>query len=195
MTETDKRYQRGQIYCIRSPQTELVYYGSTIQPLYKRFHGHNKDMKYGEYCSSHEILKLGDAYIEWVEDFPCNSKKELDRREGQVQRENKQHCVNLSIAGRTKKEFYEDNKDAILEKQKIYHEANKDNVWKTQKIYREANKDAILKKKKDYYEANRDTLNAKRKERYHAKKATASTDPSSSSPSIQPPLPFDPSHV
>ena len=210
MTETDKRYQRGQIYCIRSPQTEMVYYGSTIQPLYKRFHQHNRDMKRGHYCSSHKILKLGDAYIEFVEDFPCNSKKELERREGQIIRENKQHCVNSNIAGQTEKEWYEANKDAILAQQKEYYEANKeailaynkeykntnkDVITAQQKEYYEANRDVILEYKKEYREANRDAINAKQRERRHAIKSTALASPSSSSPSIQPPLPFDPSHV
>jgi hypothetical protein len=171
MSKIDERYQRGQIYSIRSPQTEMVYYGSTVQPLYKRFHAHNTDMKRDYYCSSQEILKLGDAYIEWVENYPCNSKKELDRREGQIQRENKQHCINLYIAGRTPKEWYEANKEAILAQQKKWYEANKDNVRETQKIY---------------YEANRDVINAKHREKYHAKKTTASTDPSSSFLSILP---------
>ena len=139
MSKIDERYQRGQIYCIRSPQTEMVYYGSTIQPLYKRFHVHNADMKRGVYCSSQEILKLGDAYIEWVEDYPCNSKKELDRREGQIQRENKEICVNLNVAGRNKKEYYEDVKDTISEKKKIYYKANKEAILERKK-YHEAKK-------------------------------------------------------
>jgi hypothetical protein len=182
MSKIDERYQRGQIYSIRSPQTEMVYYGSTIQPLYKRFFTHNASMKFGDYCSSQEILKLGDAYIEWVEDFPCNSKKELDRREGQIQRENKQHCVNLCIAGRTKKEHYQTNKDAILQEKKQYYEDNKAVISEKRKEFYEATKPVRLAYQKEYYEANRDAINAKKRERRHAKKTTASTDPSSSSP-------------
>lgn len=177
MTETDIRYQRGQIYSIRSKQTEMVYYGSTISPLCKRFHNHNKDMEYGKYYSSHEILKFGDAYIELVENYPCNSKKELDRREGQIQRENKQHCINLRIAGRTQKEYNEANKHVRSE-------------------YRKANRDAILAHKKEYREANRDAINAKQRERYQAKKTTtASPDQLVSSPSSPPSLPASPSRV
>lgn len=187
MSKFDERYQRGQIYCIRSPQTEMVYYGSTVQPLYKRFHSHNRAMKFGAYSSSQEILKFGDAYIEWVEDFPCNSKKELDRREGQIQRENKQHCVNLRIEGRTKKEHYQTNKDAILQEKKQYYEDNKDVISEKRKEWYEANKAAVSDKRKIYHEANRDVINAKHKERYHAKKkTTASTDLSSSFLSILP---------
>jgi hypothetical protein len=143
----------------------MVYYGSTISPLSKRFYGHINDMKMGVYCSSQELLKLGDAYIEWVENFPCNSKKELNRREGQIQRENKGKCVNLKIAGQTKKEFYEATKPDRLAYQKIYDEAHKDVRL----------------------------ANARR--RYKVKKTTASPSPSSSSPSIPPPPPADPSHV
>jgi hypothetical protein len=171
MSKIDERYQRGQIYCIRSPQTEMVYYGSTIQPLYKRFKEHKDCMNYGTYYSSQEILKFGDAYIEWVEDFPCNSKKELNRREGQIQRENKEFCVNLHIAGRTRKEWHETNKTSILEKQKIYNEANKEAISAYKKIYQ-----------KEYHEKNRDAIIAKQRERRNAKKATASASPSSSSP-------------
>ena len=172
MTDIDERYQRGQIYCIRSPQTEMIYYGSTIQPLYKRFFTHNNDMKRGVYVSSQEILKFGDAYIEWVEDYPCNSRKELDRREGQIQRENKQHCVNKLIAGRTKNEHYEANKDACIAQQKEFYEATKP---------------VRLAYQNKYYEANRDAINAKKRERRRAKKtSTASPDPLVSCSSFQP---------
>ena len=164
MTDIDERYQRGQIYCIRSPQTEMIYYGSSIQPLYKRFYGHNKDMRTGVYCSSQEILKLGDAYIEWVENFPCNSKKELDRREGQIQRENKDICVNSSIAGRTQKEWREDNKQGVAEYQKKYKEDNKQGVAEYQKKYQ-----------KKYQKEHQKKLKDKRKERIRAKKTSTAS--------------------
>lgn len=165
MTEIDARYKRGKVYIIRSPQTQMVYYGSTISPLSKRFHTHNNDMKHGIYCSSHEILKFGDAYIELVENFPCNSKRELNRREGQIQRENRLTCVNLRIAGQTKKEFYEATKNARLAYQKIYDEAHKEVRLANAKL------------------------------RYQLKKAIAKSFPSSSSLSSPPPLPVDPSHA
>lgn len=202
MTEIDVRYQRGKIYCIRSPHTEMVYYGSTISPLSKRFHKHNSDMKHCKYCSSQEILKLGDAHIELVENYPCNSKNELDRREGQIQRENQNICVNLFIAGRTKKEYYEDHradilkvrkqyykthKDTVIIKIKEYQKTHRDAISEQKKEYHQANRDAILAHKKEYREANRDAINAKQRERRHAKKtSTASPDPSSSFLSILP---------
>jgi hypothetical protein len=44
-------------------------------------------------------------YIYIYEDFPCNSKQELNRREGEVIREI--GTINKQIAGRTKKEYPE----------------------------------------------------------------------------------------
>ena len=64
-----------------------------------------------------------DAYIELIEDFPCNSKKELNRREGQHIRNN--DCVNKNIAGRTKKEWNLDNKDETNRKRREYRAAKK----------------------------------------------------------------------
>tara|TARA_R110000868_G_scaffold260273_3_gene518470 strand:+ start:87 stop:632 length:546 start_codon:yes stop_codon:yes gene_type:complete len=177
----------------------MVYYGSTISPLSKRLSGHNNDFNRGHYCSSQEILALGDAHIELVENYPCNSKNELDRREGQIQRENKQHCINLSIAGRTPKEYYEDCKNDILAQKKEYYEANKEakiiKVKEYQKIHRDAiseqkkeyyqtHKDTILASQKEYRESHQDKLKAKRKELYQAKKTTtASPQQLASSPS------------
>jgi len=109
-------YQKGQIYFIRSHQTEKVYVGSTTQKLSVRIAEHRRTFKRYKngkyhYTSSYDLLELGDAYIEWQEDFPCHSKKELEAREGYWIR--KTECVNKFIAGRTPKEYYEDNKEVI----------------------------------------------------------------------------------
>jgi hypothetical protein len=43
---TDNKYQNGKIYTIRNKNDEtLIYIGSTVQPLHKRFYEH----KYKEY--------------------------------------------------------------------------------------------------------------------------------------------------
>ena len=118
-------YSKAKIYCIRSSQTEEVYYGSTCWPLKKRFQGHKYDSNI-KTVSSKQILQYEDAYIELVEDFPCNNKAELSIRERYYIENNP--CVNKVIPGRTRKETYE-----------AYNEANKDQM----KAYREAHKDQI----------------------------------------------------
>jgi hypothetical protein len=122
---SDARYNRGKVYKIVSPSTDLVYIGSTIQPLHKRLREHrNKYTQFlkGKYCNvtSFEIMKYGDAEIYLIELCDCNSKMELERCE-------RSHiesieCVNKLIPGRTQKEYYNDNRDKF----KQYYIDNKE---------------------------------------------------------------------
>jgi hypothetical protein len=137
-------YQNGKVYCIRSHQTEQIYIGSTTQPLSVRF-GEHKRMD----CSSREIMKFEDCYIEILEEFPCANKNELNRREGQLIRLHS--CVNKYIAGRTDAEYYVENKTEILEKQKQYYVENKTEILEKQKQYNENNKEQIKEHKNQKY--------------------------------------------
>ena len=77
-------YQQGKIYSIRShSRPDLIYIGSTTQPLSKRM-GLHRDVS--SRCSSKEIIAVGDAYIELIENFPCNDKYELNARENRHMR-------------------------------------------------------------------------------------------------------------
>jgi hypothetical protein len=125
MEKTKMNYQNGKIYTIRSFQTDGVYYGSTTQPLSKRLSGHKAhyrhwQQKNGKYTTSFEIIKFDDCYIELYELYPCNSKTELEKREGEIIRV-KDDAVNKVIAGRTKKEYDKkyrvDNRNKINQKQ------------------------------------------------------------------------------
>jgi len=128
-------YQNGKIYSIRSPHTQNVYIGSTSQSLYKRFHSHKSNYKCWlkgiktVHTSSFEIIKLGDAYIELIENYPCNDRNELNRREGQIMRETK-NCINKLMAGRTYKEYCEDTKEYQKERHKKYQEKNMEKIKK-----------------------------------------------------------------
>ena len=103
-------YQNGKIYKIESLIGNCVYYGSTVQQyLSKRLSGHKKDIKYGKGVSSYKVLQYDDAKIYLVELYPCNSKDELHKREGWYIKNN--DCVNKMVAGRTKKEWRDDNKE------------------------------------------------------------------------------------
>lgn len=79
-------YANGKIYKIRSPQTDKVYIGSTVQDLKNRLDGHKSHYKSylkgsSKYISSSELLKYNDAFIELIEVYPCNNKEELYDRE------------------------------------------------------------------------------------------------------------------
>ena len=81
-----EKYQKGKIYKIVSNELDLVYYGSTTKTLKQRLNDHRGHYKRylkgkGQYYSSFELMKLDDAQIILVEDFPCENKKELHQRE------------------------------------------------------------------------------------------------------------------
>jgi len=116
-------YSKGKIYSIRSHLTDDVYIGSTIQRLSDRLTKHKKCYKKWlitkKNCySSFKIIEKDpeNFYIELVELYPCNSKIELCRREGEIIRATT--CVNKNIAGRTLKEYREEHKEYYKEKKK-----------------------------------------------------------------------------
>ena len=138
-------FANAKIYAIRSHQTEQIYIGSTCQPLYKRFYHHKCKP-----CSSREILKYPDAFIELLEEFPCANKMQLNKREGHLIRT--MNCVNNRIAGRTNTEYYIDNQIHILEKCKQYREEHKENILEKCKQYREEHKTEIKQYRDEHKE-------------------------------------------
>jgi len=162
-------YQNGKIYSIRSHLTDDVYIGSTIETLSNRMAGHKKYYKKWlitkkRYTTSFEIINKDpeNCYIELVELYPCNSKIELHRREGEIIRTT--NCVNKNIAGRTQKEWFEENKQILAEKSKIYRQTNKQSILEKNKQYRQTNKQKILEKAKQMYENNKQSTIEQRKQ-------------------------------
>jgi adenylate kinase family enzyme len=161
-------YSKSKIYKLTTPHDpELVYYGSTVNPLFKRKGTHKRKFKAGTLkCKSCILFELGedDVIITLVENVNCNSKEELIQRERFFIENN--NCVNKVIPGRTKKEWYEDNKEVIKEQRKEYREQNKEVIKEQKKEYYETNKDIIIQKVKEYQQTNKDIINQRRRERY-----------------------------
>jgi hypothetical protein len=134
-------YQNGKLYKIVCNVTDEVYIGSTCQPTVARRlakHVDNyKEHKKGKRSNttSFRIIERGDYCIYLIESFPCDSKDELTKREGEVIRQMKTECtvVNCVIPGRTKAEYRIDNADKIKADKQIYRENNVDKI----KVYRE----------------------------------------------------------
>ena len=140
-------YKNGKIYSIRSYQTEQIYIGSTTQSLSERISQHKK-ISNTKNCTSKIILQYEDAYIELIELFPCNSKEELNKKEGEHIRAN--NCVNKVIPCRTKKEYEKDNQEYIKEQHKKQHQKNRIHRREQQKQYYEKNKEQIREKHREY---------------------------------------------
>lgn len=106
-------YAAAKIYAIRSNQTDKYYIGSTTRPLGVRFsahkYAHAQLLKGGirHSCRSIEILKHDDAYIELIEEYPCETKEELHAREGELIRAHREEIVNKARPARTKEEYLE----------------------------------------------------------------------------------------
>ena len=64
-----------------------------------------------------------------------------------------------------KKEYYENNKEILLEKQKEWVEDNKEYVKEYKKEYRENNRNILLEKNKQWWDNNKEIINKKRKEK------------------------------
>jgi len=158
-------YQNGKIYTIRCRSDEnLIYVGSTTQKLTQRLAKHRSSCKRGVGCSIYKYIVNDDWsewYIELYEMYPCNSKKELERREGQVIREI--GTINKNIAGRTKKEYYEMNADIIKGDKKKYYEMNADIIKEKIKIHRVVNADKVKETRKKYYDNNIEKIKEKGK--------------------------------
>ena len=71
----------------------------------------------------------------------------------------KQYCkANKEKVAEAKKQYYENNKDKILEQRKQHYEDNKEMILEYQKQYRENNREKVAERKKQYYEANKDKI-------------------------------------
>ena len=97
-------YNKGKIYKIISDSCPLPYIGSTTSSLNYRFTKHCSRYKswrnkVSTYTCSFEILKYDDARIELIENYPCNSREELEKQEGSYIIIGK-NCVNKQKAGR-----------------------------------------------------------------------------------------------
>lgn len=150
------KYQNGKIYTIRNVSDQsLIYVGSTTQRLSRRMSNHRDNCKNGLRCSLYSYIRDNDWshwYIELYEMYSCNSKEELEKREGQIIREIA--TINKRIEGRTKKEYYHDNIDKIKEYKKEYREQNVDKINEYKRKYYEENTDKIREYNKHYRDEN-----------------------------------------
>ena len=114
----------------------LIYVGSTIQPLFKRWFQHKSKVNTEKSTQYNYFLyqkmretNIEDWYIELYEDCSCENKEQLNRREGEIIREI--GTLNKNIAGRTHKECV---KKYIMKLIKIKEKKKQKNIMKLIKI-------------------------------------------------------------
>ena len=158
-------FTKGKIYKITNDFNNDIYIGSTCNILTKRFSHHKAVISTEQQRPLYKLMaEIGFERfrIELIENYPCKDKYELRQREGHYIRE--MGTLNICVAGRTSKEYFEtfrkENKEMIKENGQDYYLQNKEIInQKHQNYYHEHAED--IKKQKQEYRAN---LSQERKE-------------------------------
>jgi hypothetical protein len=167
MEDIQNQQITGRIYKIISGLTDDVYVGSTVLPLHQRFSTHVNNYKLfneGKYgnSKSFEIIKHGDASIELIHEGLFDDRDCLHRLEGEYI-QTVPNCVNKQVAGRTRKEYREDNLTNLKEYYKDYYDTNKDMILQKGREYR-----------KKVYEQDIEESRRKAREKYYRYKEATS---------------------
>ena len=189
MPKVPMNYSKCCIYKIEHNDNEsLVYVGHTTN-FDKRKTAHKsgckndngKDYNFKVYQMIRENGGWEMFKMIEVEKYPCNDRREAERRENEAMKELKA-SMNMINSFRTqeeiteykkeyKKKYYESNKPKIQEHHKEYRENNKPKIQERDKKYREANKTKIQEKRKEYYEENKTKIQEQKKEYREANKS------------------------
>lgn len=118
MRQTVVDFQLSKVYKITSPNTDMVYIGSTTSPLLcYRLRGHvymwnkwKRDKSY-TYLAVYPILDAGAYQIELLESCPCKCRDELRATEQKWMREYGDKCCNKQRAFVTPEEIKQDQRE------------------------------------------------------------------------------------
>ena len=153
-------YKNGKIYRIQC--TDGHYYiGSTTQKLIYRLNHHKQTSKKDKTQFYNHINQLGweNATIELLEDYPCQVKQELSKREDEYITEHKEDpfCLNVNRAHLTVKErkeqvkeYTESHRQEANERTKEYRKQNREEILKKEAAFRQAHRQELVEKQKEY---------------------------------------------
>ena len=173
---TVDRYKNGKIYqllCIDGH----YYYGSTVQRLYERLSTHKNLSKTDNTVLYNHINTIGwdNVSMELVENYPCETTQQLRAKEDEYITQSKDDslCLNVNRAYVSKderkekvKEYYEENKDAILAYSVQYREENRNEILEKKLMYREQNRTLLCEKQKEYAQQHPESVHEARKKYY-----------------------------
>ena len=183
-------YRNTVIYKIIHNDGGFVYIGHTTN-FEERRKAHRKCALYGhgkENCFLYQYINKNggwdDFKMVWIEDSPCDSKKEASAKEQDWIdhfRENEM-CINVQNAfgpdtkrkNAYKKKYEQENKEIIAQRHKEWRENNKEYVAQKNKEWRENNKEYVAQKNKEWHKNNKEHIKEyilKNRERDRAKEA------------------------
>lgn len=179
-----ENYSNSKIYKIISKNTKKIYIGSTVRTLKHRLCMHIKDFKHNNYCSSKELILLGDYEIVLIESYSCKNKNQLRIREQfwinkfkfdgyQLVNKRKAYISEEELKERNKqykKKYYLDNKKEISLKYKQYWKQNKNNLKQRNIKYTQEHKKEIKQYQKEYRRENKNGYKQYQKEYWRENK-------------------------
>ncbi len=174
-------YKNGKIYRLVCNTTGDQYIGSTTQSLSQRLGGHKTAYKQflagkiPQQTTSNSILSNNNFEMILIEDFACENKNQLERRE-RYYIETVQ-CVNKIKPAQTKEElqkqkqtYHQEHKEYIQKQKQAYWQENKEDIQKRKQAYYQENKEEKQKKMQTYYQEHKEDIQKKMQTYYQAHK-------------------------
>jgi hypothetical protein len=127
-------YSEAKIYFLKEAKDDQIFYvGHTTMSLEERLYFHKYCVEKGSELMVHQYIIINDVdfYIDLHQDYPCETKSEIEAFEGEVIRDLKSQGIKLmnkNIPGRTMQEWYYDNHEDNLRKAKEYREKHHDRL-------------------------------------------------------------------
>ena len=153
--ETVNKYQNTKIYRLEHIPTGYFYIGSTTQHfLCNRLSGHRQHAKNRPSPAHLKFNELGwdGVKIVLIQQVKCENKEEQYKEENVFISKHRADplCLNSQMAYRERGEYYAENRDFLLVKNKERYEGNKEEINKQNNIYYHEHKEANKPKRKQY---------------------------------------------
>ena len=165
-------YSKTIIYKICCKDTTItdIYIGSTCN-FNRRKYAHKNDCnneKQKKYnLKVYQFIRDNGDWNQWdmiqIKEFSCENKREKETEERKYIEELKP-TLNCIIPTRSKKEWFNDNKEKIKKQKKEYYENNKRKIIENIKKYNLNNKEKVNEYHKDYVLNNKEKLKKYKKE-------------------------------
>ncbi len=126
---------KGNIYKLTCDKTDKIYIGSTISTLKRRLVKHKSEKT----SVSKILFELGEVNIVLLEEYECDTKLELRKREQYYMDLYQDIKINILRAYTDKKQYDNEYNKRNRHKQKEWRDNNKERVREYNKMYKTKN--------------------------------------------------------
>lgn len=135
-------YKNSKIYRLVCNTTGNQYIGCTTSSLSIRLCQHKKSYYDGKNNLTSLILINDNFSIILIEDYPCERKEQLLQRQRYYIET--MDCVNEVSPLKTHRDWYDENKEDYIARQKIWNSNNKEKLREYQKTFKNKSKGVII---------------------------------------------------